>query len=300
MNESPNPYEATFLEADAPPETIRFLNSEPQPTKITGVMIEESAWAVFWPRRWRFIGLGLLQAVLVGVPVIFFAIVEFLCKFFGFDFRPTHGSILEIVLAGLDFLAGLVFVFWTCLTCVVIGKCSLRLLRGEKLFHKPTMQSIFRLCVTGVNCICYALICYLMAVLAYVPLLGGIFALERQIIDTPLLKMLVGIVFAGFVAFCLFCLFIFGRYLIGLPYIVDRRVSCLTALRRTPGFARGNAMTIALSFLRHYFVLGVLSVITLGIAALAVPGYLYCWLAVTYLLATGQYEQPTESETTEW
>jgi hypothetical protein len=40
--------------------------------------------------------------------------------------------------------------------------------------------------------------------------------------------------------------------------------------------------------------------LTLGLGLLVMPGYLHCWLAVTYLLTTNQYEKPTEPETSEW
>ena len=299
MSESPNPYEATFLDDEKPVEEIRFLRSRLKPNNVTGKMIQETTWRAFWPRRcWRFIGLGLLQIALIYLPMIPMVIVEFFHEYLEDRFPSQHGSFFLYLEAGLFFLGGLALCCWTALTCVIIGNMTLRLLREEKIFQRPTRKSIFRLFVTTCHCICYALICWLMLLPAYVLVIASGFVLDGIGGNAFIFwSIIFGL---GLVAFCLLALFVWGRYAIGLCYIVDRNVGCLTALRRTPRFTQGNSMTIALSFLVHYILLGLFGAITLYIGFLIMPGYLYCWLAVTYLLTTSQYEKPTEPEITEW
>lgn len=300
MSESPNPYEATLLEDEKPQEKIRFLRVRPKPNKITGSMIQETTWKAFWSNRWRFIGLGLLSMLLIYAPFILFLCMALLRKIIGIDLPMDSNPFFRTIWKGaLFFFGGLGLCFWACLICVMAGNWNLRLLRDEKIFRRPTWQSVFRTVVASVNCICYALLCSVILIPAYALLFASSYALD-QVGGMRVSNIWLGVFTLGLIAFCLFGLFIFGRYAIGLPYIVDRNVGCLTALRQSPTFCRGYTMTIATSFLVHYFLLGCFGVLTLYVGFLVMPGYLFCWLATTYLLATSQYELTIESDTTEW
>ena len=61
-----------------------------------------------------------------------------------------------------------------------------------------------------------------------------------------------------------------------------------------------NTVTIAQTFLIDFMVLYVISVFTLGLGLLAMPGYLHCWPTVSDLLTTDQYKKPTEPDVSEW
>ena len=302
MSESRNPYEATFLDDEKPVEEIRFLRSRLKPNNVTGEMIQRTTWKAFVPRRWRFIGLGLLQIALVYLLIIPVLLGELFVETvsitnentLGIDFNALPIPVQMAVILG--FFG--VLAFFGASSCIVIGNMTLRLLRDKKFFQKPTRRSIFLLFTTTCRCICYTLICGLMVLPAYILVIAGTFAFGEAVGLAALFWLIIfGL---GMVAFCLLALFVWGRYAIGLCYIVDRNVGCLTALERTARFTRGNTVTIALSFLVHCVLLMLVCVCTLNIGFLIVPGYLYCWLAVTYLLTTGQYEKPTEPEITEW
>lgn len=300
MSESPNPYEATFLEDETPPEDIRFLRGRMKPGNVTGQMLQQIPWKVFCSNRGRFIGLGLLNILLMLLPMFLLMFVELFCGILGINvLAAITESWLWHIEATIFFLLGLIFVFWQCLCCVITAHWTLRLLRRETIFQRVTWKSVFRLIVAGVNCCCYALICWLMLLPAYFLLFSSAIALERTG-EMYLSNIWLGVFVLGLIVFCLLALFVFGRYAIGLYEIIDRNVGCLTALRRAPRYSRGNTTTIALSFLGHCVLLGLCCVFTFYIGFLIVPGYLHCWMAVTYLLTTGQYDQPPQFKTTEW
>lgn len=299
MNESSNPYEATFLEEEKPPKELRFFRVTPKPNDVTGEMIRRNVWKTFLPKRWQFIGLGLLQLVLICLPMIPVALAELLyVSSYRFDNSVYGGPLLWLIEEGMIMLAAIAFGIWGCMTCVMTARWSLRLARGEKIFHRPTRQSVFRLFMTTLHCILYVLLCGLMLLPLYVLLLAGNVAFDEL---RGVSALIVGVAFVlGMLAFLVLGVLIFGRYVIGLSYIVDRDVGCLKAMRRTARFTRGNSLTIFASFLIHYVLLGFFGAITLYVGLLVMPGYLHCWLAVTYLLTTGQYDKPTAPETTEW
>ena len=291
MRDTLNPYEATLLEEEQTPKGVRFFRGNPTPKTITRKMIGEMTWQVFLSKRWKFIGLGLLQIALIYVFLIPVFVVTSLLDIFGLTRAPVMG----ILFFGL----GLAFYFWELLTYMLIAGMNLRLLRGEKIFLKPTRQGCFRLFVTTLNGTCYALICALMLLPAYVLLIPTMVMLD-QTGDMFVSNIWLGIYCLGLVIFFLLSLFVLGRYAIGLHYIADYNVGCLTALRRTSRFTRGNTVTISLSFLLHFVVLYLIGAFTLGLGLFAMPGYLHCWLAVIYLMTTGQYEKPTTPEISEW
>ena len=169
---------------------------------------------------------------------------------------------------------------------------------------------------------------------AWVLLGAGMIGFDRTPDVFPLNFLWLAVICAGLVLFVLLGMFEFGRYAIGLHYIVDRNVGCLTALRRTANYTRGNGFTIAMLFLLlcvRLFVIsfvlvpfGILIVINIlpiillpialyplflfplflalivGLGLLFVIACLHCWLAVTYHLTTGQYEIPNTAKTQEW
>ena len=276
MSDAPNPYEVTFLEEkeQSPlPQEIRFFHRKPTPNKITRNMIEDITWQAFLSKRWRFFGIGILQLVLLyfcAGGVLWALVYIFDSDYFTrWDAIPIYLGIFILSLLGYLLIAGM----------------NLRLLRGEKIFHRPTWQRCFRLLVAMCNGVCYTLICLLMFLPAIVLLIASLRS---------------AVFWFGVVLFCLLSMFVFGRYAIGLYYIIDHNVGCLTAIRRTASFTRGNTITIAWTFFFDFMVLNFIAGFTLGLGLLAMPGYLHCWLAVTYLLTTNQYERPTEPETSEW
>ena len=294
MSDAPNPYEVTFLEEveQSPlPQEIRFFHRKPTPNKITRNMIEDITWQAFLSKRWRFFGIGMLQLVLLifcvlnvietAVALMYSQILH--GRFTWWNAVPNYLGIFILALVGYLLIAGM----------------NLRLLRGEKIFHRPTWQRCFRLLVAMCNGICYTLICLLMFLPAIVLLITSQVAMN-QIGDMTISNIWLAVFGLGVVLFCLFFLFVFGRYIVGLHYIVDRNVGCLTALRHTARFTRGNTLTIAWTSIIDFMLLYIIGAFTLGLGFLVMPGYLHCWLAVTYLLTTNQYERPTEPETSEW
>ena len=292
MNDTPNPYEVTFLEEEKPkPIEARFLRSKPTSNKITGEMIVEVTNKAFRSKYWKFFGLGLLQVVLLAAFFMPIFAILVLLDIRGLLFAPFT----EILFIS----AGILLCCCGFLAYILTIGMNLRLLRGEKIFLRPTWQGCFRLFVATLNSICYILICGLMFLPAYVLIIPAIILLDR-IGDIFISDILLAVLCLGMVLFCLLSLFLFGRYAVGLHYIVDRNVGCLTALRRTARFTCGNITAIALSFTLHFTFFYFVSVITLGLQLLAMPGYLHCWMAVTYLITTNQYEKPTASDISEW
>ncbi|MCL2622363.1 MAG: hypothetical protein FWD31_01750 [Planctomycetaceae bacterium] len=70
INHSPNPYQVTFLTDEMPVDGIRFVRRKPKPCKLAGSMIRSVTRHTFRRKIWRFVGLGLLQLVLVFLGTV--------------------------------------------------------------------------------------------------------------------------------------------------------------------------------------------------------------------------------------
>ena len=294
MSASANPYEATLLDDEKPVEEIRFLRIRPRPNYVTGKMIRQATWRMFWSKRWRLIGLGLLQAVLIYLPLILVLIVgSFNNKYLHIDFDIFSTPVQRVVVCG--FFGVIVFLCVSIST--IITSIMLRLLRSKKKFQKPIGKRFFRLFVTTCHCIFYILICGLLmfpvCILAIASNIAfyGDGSVDVYWLIISCLGMAVSFLFALFVGEC--CA-------IGLCYIVDHNACFLAAVYLSTHYTPGSMVAISLSFLVHCILLSLVGVCTLYIGFLIVPGYLYCWLVVTYLLTTGQYKKPTKPETSEW
>ena len=327
ISDSPNPYQVTFQEDETPIVgigDIRFVRRKSMPCKVTGSMIRRVTWHMFFSKFWYFIGLGLLQVVMGGASIItgyiaghiLLAIEHF-----------TVGSSLHSTELGffLVFLFLVVHLFFEVLGYSIVASGTMRFLQDKKIiFREQSAKNTKRMLTVWCNCFCYGLICLLMFLPAWVMLIASVIGQEILRNVSPS-KFWLAIFCAGLGLFVVLGMFVVGRYAIGLHYIIDRNVGCLTALRRTANFTRGNCIAIAVSFLVHCSILAVISIVAtistalvvgafaidfvgplgffalvMGVCMTITCAYLHCWLAVTYHLTTGQYDNPAAPKNDDW
>jgi len=331
-NDSPNPYQVTFLEDEKPEKPmvgeIRFVRRKPVLCKLTGKMIRRFTWQTFRSKPWPFIRLGLLQLVMLPIAILLAYLV--VLPFASIAIIASNSDNPPVA---VEFCITLLFMivlsFFELIGYAVVSDGAIRLLRGKKFFRKNP-KSTLRLFLTWWNCFCYGLICLLMLLPVWVLIGASLIGLE-QTGDMFLSNLWLAVFCVGLMLFALLGMYVLGRYAVGLHYIVDREVGCLTALRRSANYTRGNGFAIAMSFCLHCILLNGAAVLTflgaanfLGLGTielrppymeilffifiatpivfglLPIVAYLHCWLAVTYHLTTEQYEIPNATETQEW
>jgi len=146
-NDSPNPYQVTFLEDEKSEkpvlEEIRFVRRKPVPCKLTGTMIRNFTWQTFRRKPWEFIGLGLLQ--LVMLPVAILAGYLFSAPFAYIAYLATNpGDSPDGIIFGIPFLV--LLLFFELIGYAIVADGAMRLLRGKKFFRKNP-KGLLRLCV---------------------------------------------------------------------------------------------------------------------------------------------------------
>ena len=320
-NDSPNPYQVTFQEDETPVVSlgdIRFIRRKPMPCKVTGSLIRRVTWYTFFGKFWYFIGLGLLQVVMggalfVGVTYVMIVVVARLSIGNSPPSEPGQFCLALLFLAAV--------LFFEFLGYSIVASGTMRFLQDKKIvFREQSAKNTKRMLTVWCNCFCYGLICLLMLLPVWVMLLASLIEMETNG-GWNIWNM---VLYPGLLLFVWLGMFVVGRYAIGLHYIIDRNVGCLTALRRTANFTRGNGTVIAVSFLVHCSILAVISfaafisavavldfyldiaaalvflALDMGVCLTITCAYLHCWLAVTYHLVTGQYDNPAAPINDEW
>ena len=332
-NDSPNPYQVTFQEDETPVVSlgdIRFIRRKPMPCKVTGSLIRRVTWYTFFGKFWYFIGFGLLQVIMGGASVLAgYVAGHILLAIAYFTVGASHLSAELDFFLVLLFLA--VFLFFEFIGYSIVASGTMRFIQDNKIiFREQSAKNTKRMLTVWCNCFCYGLICLLMLLPVWVMLIASVIGQEifRNVSPSNFWR---AIFCAGLGLFVVLGMFVVGRYAIGLHYIIDRNVGCLTALRRTANFTRGNGFHIAVSFLMHCVILVVISIVVftsgvaiventfmvgggwhppililgffasvLGVSMTIVCAYLHCWLAVTYHLTTGQYDNPAAPINDDW
>jgi hypothetical protein len=318
-----NPYQVTFLTDEKPVDVIRFVRRRPVPCKLTGSMIRRVTWQTFRGKVGQFIVLGFLQLGLLLVALLASYLCALPIAYIANLTSSSEDTPFGIIL-GIQFLFLVMLLLFNLIGYTIVANGTLRLLQGKKITPE-TPESKFHLSATWGNCFCYGLICLLMLLPVWVLSIASLIGLE-QTSDLALSNLWLAVFCVGLVLFVLLGMFVIGCYAIGLHYIIDRNVGCLTALRRSAKYTRGNGFTIAVSFLLHGIILYVVAFVTVALGAVVLSAflgyndalslgfvamvfgfvlaivfaYLHCWLAATYHLTTGQYNHPADPETDEW
>ncbi|MCL2118553.1 MAG: hypothetical protein FWH27_09030 [Planctomycetaceae bacterium] len=326
-----NPWQVTFLEDEKPVNDFsgfRFVRRhKPVPCKLTGLMIFRVTWHTFRGKFWQFLGLGLLQFVMLLLSILAAYLCALPLAYFVHHVSSDPVNPPLAIVFGIPFLFFAVSLFFEFLGYAIVASGTMHLLRGEKIFRNQTPRVIVRLLTVWWNCFCYGLICLLMLLPVWVLLITSLVGLDRTG-DLFASNIWLAIFCAGLILFALLGMYVFGRYAIGLHFIIDRNIGCLTALRRAADFTRGNGFTIAVSFLLHCVILVIIAFASVPFGAMVIDNtgffwgsiimvlgfivmimsltlatvfaFLHCWLTVTYHLATGQYDQPAAPEMHEW
>ncbi|MCL2349430.1 MAG: hypothetical protein FWC50_14360 [Planctomycetaceae bacterium] len=285
-----NPYRVTEVsgEDEKSVPNLRFVRVEPVPKKITYSELDGAVYRTFMADKKRFLMLGLAHflviALISGIQIFIVKLMIWL----GVDGDiqtsvsfAIHSIILACFYALFAFVASIeITLFWV---------------RKEKIPRRFTRQRCFDILKTTFHVVIYFTICYLFLLSLWV--FVALWAILMGASDPPEWYWVV--LFAVTVILAvLFTFWIIARHAVGVVAIIDRRTGPIATFRSIRKFTRGNVYTFWHSFILHYFILYVLTVVTLGLFLVVTVPYLCCWFTVAYLMMTGQYEslgqQPDE------
>ena len=289
QDDSSNPYRATFID-EKPVDAAEFFRAEPEYRKLTPGSVGRTSYAMFMQHKWQFIALGIFNGVFILFPGI--AVFWLLAQ------HPDVGREQPWLPIAVAICLILLAVFMI----VVSISVSLRILRKEKMVFLSTPRDAARLVWSMLHTLIYLLVLFgwlelpglasnfVFPYLVKFKISSNWSILQLIFNVTFWIMAAFGIIF--FIALIIIIVYVFARLFYGVHFIVDRQMNCLAAARASWRYTHhGNLKMITWKKNdrqnAHFFVLLVLCFLTGGTC---LAGYVYCEVAVSYLMLTGQCE----------